>query len=279
MCRISVIIPYYDRQETIIRCLKSVINQTYKDFEIILIDDGSTDNTHRIVDDYFESKSDINITHVYQENSGPSKARNFGIKLAKGEYIAFLDSDDSWKKDKLKIQIEFLNKNRDVIILGSDFDFFNREIVKHFNYKFKLSDFYKMLYINFFILPTVIVKRKLFLNNKYLFNESQRYAEDQLFFLRIARDYKGARLKLPLTSLYKRQSGDGGLSDNIIMLEKNEINNFYTLYKENKDLDNNIGVLNLICIYIFSIAKFIRRLASKEIYNYIKKLKKAYHER
>ena len=96
---ISVIIPVYNREQTIRRAVESVLKQTYKDFEIIVIDDGSTDNT-------VSQLKGLPVQLISQENRGVSHARNVGIKASKGEYIALLDSDDEWLPQKLEKQIQ-----------------------------------------------------------------------------------------------------------------------------------------------------------------------------
>ena len=100
---VSVIIPTYNSGQFIQDAIISVLEQTYKDVEIIVIDDGSTDNTST------QLKSIGNkIIYKWQENQGVSQARNIGLKLAKGELIAFLDADDIWFPEKLQIQVQFL---------------------------------------------------------------------------------------------------------------------------------------------------------------------------
>lgn len=101
---ISVVIPTYNREETVRRAIMSVLNQTFRDIEVILVDDGSTDNTRAIVQKIVDSR----IRYVYQDNAGACVARNRGIELARGEYIAFHDSDDVWHEDKLEKQIRAL---------------------------------------------------------------------------------------------------------------------------------------------------------------------------
>ena len=101
---ISVIIPTYNRSNTIEKCLDSVFNQTYKVNEIIVVDDCSTDNTIDILNLY---KDQITILQTVN-NSGAQSARNIGIKAAKSEWIAFLDSDDEWLSDKIEKQISAL---------------------------------------------------------------------------------------------------------------------------------------------------------------------------
>lgn len=92
MCKISVVVPIYNAEEYLDRCILSIINQTLKDIEIILVNDGSTDNSKNICKKYLEI--DNRIIFVDKENEGPSKARNKGLEIAKGEYVSFIDSDD-----------------------------------------------------------------------------------------------------------------------------------------------------------------------------------------
>ena len=109
MAKISVIIPIYNVENYIEECLDSVINQTLKDIEIILINDGSPDNCPRICDEYAQKDDRIHVVH--QQNGGLSSARNTALDLAQGKYIAFLDSDDIWNEEKLEKQIKIM-KNR-----------------------------------------------------------------------------------------------------------------------------------------------------------------------
>lgn len=101
---VSVIIPTYNRAHLIGRAIQSVLNQTYQDFELIIVDDGSTDNTEDIIKEF--QKKDERIKRIrHDKNKGGSAARNTGIKAAKGDYIAFLDSDDEWLPQKINKQI------------------------------------------------------------------------------------------------------------------------------------------------------------------------------
>jgi glycosyltransferase involved in cell wall biosynthesis len=107
---ISIITPLYNSEEFISETIKSVLDQSYKNWEMIIIDDCSNDNGVNIVNSYQEKNDNIKLVQL-SKNSGAAVARNEGIKLAKGRYIAFLDSDDLWHPEKLKKQISFMEKN------------------------------------------------------------------------------------------------------------------------------------------------------------------------
>ena len=92
MLKISVIIPVYNAEQYLEECLNSIRNQTYKELEVILVDDGSTDNSGKICDKYTKVDNRFRVLHI--NNSGPSYARNIGLKEAQGEYITFVDADD-----------------------------------------------------------------------------------------------------------------------------------------------------------------------------------------
>lgn len=109
MPKFSIIIPVYNVEKYIQKCLDSVINQTFKDYEIIVVNDGTKDNSMDIVNKY-------NVRIINQKNQGQSAARNAGVKIAKGEYLIFLDSDDYWKKDLLEnINRSLIRNNPDVV--------------------------------------------------------------------------------------------------------------------------------------------------------------------
>lgn len=111
--KVSVIIPTYNRANYILDCLESLTLQTFKDFEVLVCDDGSTDDTKQIIKKFV---NDLDIKYFYLDNTGsPAAPRNVGIKNARGKYIAFLDSDDWWSPDKLQISVQELEKGFDLI--------------------------------------------------------------------------------------------------------------------------------------------------------------------
>jgi len=108
LVKISVIIPTYNRAYLLKRSIESVLNQTYGELELIIIDDGSTDNTNEVVQSYLEDER----VRLYQiSNSGVSKARNYGVSKSTGSWIGFLDSDDQWHNNKLEEQVKFIDQN------------------------------------------------------------------------------------------------------------------------------------------------------------------------
>ncbi len=109
MPKVSVIIATYNRTHFVCEAIESVLNQTFPDFEIIVIDDGSIDNTKQVLEKYASR-----IQYIFQENKGRAEARNTGIKNAKCEYIAFLDDDDIWLPNKLEKQVIFLDSHPDI---------------------------------------------------------------------------------------------------------------------------------------------------------------------
>ena len=116
--RVSVIIPTYQHRDFIGRALASVFEQSLADYEIIVVNDGSTDDTAAVLAPLIESHR---ITYIHQENCGQSRARNTGLALARGEYIAFLDDDDVWPANKLATQVAFLDANPSVGMVGGTF--------------------------------------------------------------------------------------------------------------------------------------------------------------
>lgn len=108
MINISVILPVYNGSKTLTTCIESITSQDYSDYEIVAIDDGSTDNSLEILESY-------PIKIIRQKNSGVSAARNAGAALAKGQYLAFIDQDDKWMPEKLSRQVEFIDKNNNVL--------------------------------------------------------------------------------------------------------------------------------------------------------------------
>ena len=112
---VSIVIPVYNAENFIKDCLDSILSQTYKDFEVILINDGSTDSSEKIIEEYI--KKDDRICLINQENQGAPKARNLGIKKSKGKYIMFFDADDILKQNSLEILVSSISSNNASLVI------------------------------------------------------------------------------------------------------------------------------------------------------------------
>ncbi|MBN1405136.1 MAG: glycosyltransferase [Candidatus Omnitrophica bacterium] len=203
---ISVIIPFYNNVNYISQALDSVINQTYKNFEIIAVDDGSIDDTKYIVQKNIK-KYPEKIKYLYQTNSGSAAARNKGIAEAKGELIAFLDSDDTWLPGNLARQTELLDKTPAVSLVHSDFIYFNdqgierkSEYSKNIKKHFSGDIFYYLFRENFISTSTVVVRKDVF-EKSGLFDEEFRMSQDYDLWLRITKKYKVGYVDTPLVRI------------------------------------------------------------------------------
>lgn len=185
---ISVVIPMYNSAGSIVRALDSIKNQDYRgEVEIIVVNDGSKDNSREIVEDYQLKNPSQKISLINQVNGGVSKARNAGMKNAKGKYIAFLDSDDAWFRNKLSTQEEIFIKNPEVDLLAAAFDglFFSKRNEGDL-IKVNVKD---LVYKNYFQPSTVVMKRDVIETVGY-FDENQKYAEEGNYFIRVANQFK-----------------------------------------------------------------------------------------
>ncbi len=204
--KISVIIPTYNRSKVILRAVKSVLAQSYKASEIIVVDDGSNDNTKELLKDLQDK-----IVYIFQKNSGVSSARNRGIKKAKYSWIAFLDSDDEWHKDKLKLQTLFHKQNKNILFSHTD-ELWIRDdkIIKQKAHHKKPSGECFLDNLNFCkIAPsTVMINKKVFDEIGY-FDENLKVCEDYDLWLRIALRYHVGFIDQKLVTKY---SGDDQLS-------------------------------------------------------------------
>ena len=114
---VSIITPCYNGAKYISETIESVLSQTYKDYEMIIVNDGSKDNSEEIINEYL--KKDSRIKYIKQANAGAAAARNNGIRNAEGQYIALLDADDVWHNDFLEKQIKFLKDNNAVVVCSA----------------------------------------------------------------------------------------------------------------------------------------------------------------
>jgi len=222
---VSVIVPTFNRAHLICDTINSVLEQTYTHFEILVVDDGSTDDTEHVVRRFQDSR----VTYFKEMHSGlPAPPRNVGIQNAKGKYIAFLDSDDLWLPDKLMMQTAFLEQNPDVGLLYT-------QCVGFFEARTDVTDpipeghlaksgwIYSHLILSDNYIPclTVMIRRKI-LKQTGIFNESDtlRAVEDFDLWLRIARLYPVGFLPVVLA---RYRSHAQGISSATIKLLENRL--------------------------------------------------------
>ena len=203
---ISVIIPTYNRKHTLKRAIQSVYIQSLPPFEIIVVDDGSNDGTKEWVKRRYPD-----IKYIYQKNTGVSSARNKGIKIARGDWIALLDSDDEWLPNKLEEQINEIKSNLDVKILHSNEIWIRNgvrvnQMKKH--KKFGGYIFEKCLDICRISPSSIMLKKEIF-DEVGTFDESLKVCEDYDLWLRITSKYPVCFLDIPLIKKY------GGHSDQL----------------------------------------------------------------
>lgn len=147
---VSVILPTYNRANYIKDAIESVLNQTYRNIELIIIDDGSADNTQTVIEPYLK---DNRVRYIKQENAGAAAARNRGMGLRIGKYVAFIDSDDIWEKDKLEIQLAVIDALPEVIAVFSDFSAKNQNgYIEHSHIRsyFGVLNNYRLTYTDIF---------------------------------------------------------------------------------------------------------------------------------
>jgi len=230
---ISVIIPLYNAESTIVKALDSVKNQkTDEVFEIFVINDGSTDNSNGIVENYILENPEMKIHLIHQENKGVSAARNAGLRLAKGEFIALLDADDVWLPEKTEKQIQFLKPEKKIDFLASARNY-NNLLFPYKAEKGKLSEItFKKLLIRNETQPSTVIFKKKILQNTGFFDEKQRYAEDVNYWMKISEKNKMFILNetLVLTGDGKKSFGVSGLSANLKEMDKGFRKNLKDMY-------------------------------------------------
>lgn len=190
MKKISIIIPIYNAEKYICRCIESVINQTYKNIEILLINDGSSDKTQNIIENY---KKYENIIIINKVNSGVSDTRNLGLQRASGDFVMFVDADDYIDSDYIEKMINVAN-DYDLIISGykeikdNNIEYksiYKKSIIKNktidITFPKKKSDYFSTIEFN----PCwkMLISMSLIKNNKINFNSDIKYGEDMLFSL------------------------------------------------------------------------------------------------
>ncbi len=244
MPKVSIIIPTYNRAKLVTYAIESVLNQTYKNYEIIVVDDGSTDNTRELISKYGDK-----VKYFYKTNSGQGSARNFGIEKSVGEYIAFLDSDDLWLPERLKMGVVILEANKDVGLVYSNsyrlVDGKRMQRTYFDDYRPYNGFVFKQLFYQDFIPTTSVILRKQCFTKVGLFDGGLSPCEDYDMWLRISSCFQLEYIDKALV-FHRRHSG-------------NLISDIVALLKMQKK------VLEKTYLRYSSLIKFFRRDARKKI--------------
>ena len=293
---ISVIIPAHNVEKYIENCLISVFDQTYKNIEVILIDDFSTDKTVKIAKSFQKNHSNLKIISVknygLKKKSGISMARNLGIKFAKGKFIALLDADDLWSKDKLDLQVKLI-KNKILCFTNIKYlyedprDIFQKNIRSLINFISKFFFIKHLSFINNISPSSVLIKKEVFKHLKFGMDFEAQGIEDIDMWLKINRKYPDSFVYLnkQVTTILKRRDS---VSSSYLVQYVRAIQLYaknFLLTKDFKDfnkfiigtiirfiflfLKNNYKKIKIIIIKIILITTFIYSLIfhSPIIYN------------
>lgn len=283
---VSIIIPIYNAEKDLDRCIKSIINQTYKKFELILVNDGSSDKSEEICKKY--AKKDKRVKYIYQQNSGVSKARNFGFENSVGEFIYYVDADDFLEINALETFMKYSNKY-DADIVRASYKI-NKRIANetpylHTIYNRPIENLSKEIianFINYRLNPAawlLFMKREV--AEKNLFLQNFGYGEDLLYTLELL--LKCKKIVFIENILYNYIVNDNGASMSHNKYERN-ISNLYNLVEEvnkililNKVRNIDYLINQAIITYFYMIIQYIylqyetKQISFKE---FCKKLKK-----
>ena len=223
MDKVSVIIPIYNREKYIRKCLDSVLNQTYNNIEVICVDDKSTDDSLKICRDYQRKDERVKVLAL-EKNGGVSNARNTGIKNASGEWIAFVDSDDTIEREMLSEMIEAAEKTGVDVVL-SDLDMFSGGKTRDMKISIESERIYKKAEIHDTILPrftydgsdnlglfafsTKLYRKSIIVDNNISFDTEIAYEEDKLFVIEVLANCNS--LYYIPKAYYKYDTSSGGL--------------------------------------------------------------------
>ncbi|HAS6863682.1 TPA: glycosyltransferase, partial [Vibrio parahaemolyticus] len=216
---ISVVIPFYEGKVWLLEAIKSVVNQTYDNIEVFVVNDGSKEDVSDII--YFKHE---NITLINKENGGAASARNVGIEHSRGKYIAFLDSDDIWSHDKIDKQFLYMEENQLVWSQHSYYKFWQgeskREIV---DTSMCFGDVYLDLFVSCKVqTSTVMVLRDVLISKNIRFPLDFRRGQDGEFYKDLAKHYKLGFVP-DLFGGFRMRGANVGFSPKVLLLNKYQV--------------------------------------------------------
>lgn len=267
---VSIIVPMYNVEKYIKQCLDSLVNQTLKDMEIIVVNDGSTDNSVKIVEEYVCKYANIKLVH--KENGGLSDARNYGIAYASGKYIGFLDSDDYVKKTMYEEMALKMDEGHDVVLCDIEYFYENsdyRFVLKGLT-DFKIRDLSKRALLSPMFAWNKLYKAKYFKELNYRYPLNTWYEDVPVTTLIFAKTKMIGYINEPL--VYYRQR-EGSIMNDTKSKRLFEIFNVMDMVYNNFVKENlyetYFGELEYLCIEhlrLYGMFRFIRSAIFKELY-------------
>lgn len=234
---ITIIVPVYKVEKYIVQCIDSILGQTYTNFELILVDDGSPDRSGVICDGYAKRDSRVRVLH--QQNAGPSRCRNRGIELANGKYLCFIDSDDWVDADYLASMVRELEEGVDLVVSGLILEKKERSIIQCEHNEFTMKDknaFHSLIIKRLLLGPyQKIFKASVVKENCLTFPENICYGEDRLFNYSYLY-HVNSIVTIDNTAYHYRIHEKGSLASNVypnmFELEYTQWRALYRLYKD-----------------------------------------------
>lgn len=286
---ISVIIPIYNAEKTLKRCIDSLLNQTYSNLELLLIDDGSTDNSNKICKKF--SLIDKRVKYLKKDNGGVSSARNMGLKVATGDFIAFVDSDDYVEENMFELLINNLISNKaDIAICNLFYEDINKKIIYRFDHKnsmFDKTDYPELSYykkcISGYVCNKLYSKKIIYNdNNSFIrFNTDITIAEDDLFNYKLLEKNKFIKYIYINDKLYHYVINENSATNCTFNLNKLS---YFKAKNEEIDILNNLKISSdfLMADYVINQIKSYyfankNQVILNEEYNNIENKSKKYY--
>jgi len=242
---VDVIIPVYNSEKFILKTLSSIINQSYINWRVIIIDDGSTDKTLNLINNYYKKyiKKKKILIFKNQINKGQAYSRNIGLKYSKSEFVAFIDSDDLWMKQKLAKQIKFM-KDFNYVFTYTDYKVFNNNKNKIVNVPLNYN--YSQLIHNTSIATSTMILRREVISN--FFSPEIRLCEDYLFKCELLKKYNANKCPGVYTKYIVRKNS----------LQSTRIKVLLAVWNINKNFNKMNIIENIISVLFISINSLIK---------------------
>lgn len=248
MPKFSIIIPVYNTEKYLEKCLSSVFDQTFSDYEVIVVNDGSTDNSEKIIDKYLKKYS--NLKYFFKENGGLSSARNYGFKKAKGDYLLFLDSDDYYESDLL-LKLNDSVDDCDIIRFGVQDIYDDGSIIKYNEHGFDkingLNGFEKICKYHYVeIACAYCYKRKFWIDNNFRFADGTYHEDFGLIPLVLINGTSVKSIDYIGYNYYQRSNSISKCDqyDKVLKKASDFLEHFNFLKKESSKVNGDLSIFN-----------------------------------